>query len=118
MAQSSRTNPTSNDLAKNEQLLPVLLDRLAIDEPEAIWGEYPVSPTTYDAGFKTVTYKQLSNAVNGVAWWLERTLGKGQNHETLAYIGLNDLRYPILILGAIKAGYKVCHASAKAWMLC
>ena len=30
-----------------------------------------------------------------------------QTFETLAYIGPNDLRYNVLILGAVKAGYKV-----------
>lgn len=51
-------------------LLPNMVDRLARDLPHAVYREWPVLPTSYDAGFYTVTYSQLANAVNGLAWWL------------------------------------------------
>ena len=57
-----------------------------------------------------ITYGRLANAVNRIAWWLVDNLGVAKNHETLAYIGPNDLRYPAFILGAVKAGYKVSPA--------
>ena len=88
-------------------LLPALVDSIAESEPESTWCEFPSSPSTYDDGYRKITYKQLANAVNGAASWLEKTLGRGKNFETLAYIGSNDPRYPIFVLGAVKAGYKV-----------
>jgi hypothetical protein len=44
-------------------------------------------------------------------WWLHRTLGPGESFETLLYLGPNDLRHNILLLGAVKAGYKVSTAT-------
>jgi hypothetical protein len=49
----------------------------------------------------------LAKAVNGVAWWLEKMLGKEKNFEALAYVGPNDMRYNVTILGAVKAEYKL-----------
>ena len=37
-------------------------------------------------------------------------LGPGKDFETLAYIGPLDVRYNALLLGAVKAGYKVCRS--------
>lgn len=84
-----------------------IVDCRAKRTPRALYAEFPVSATTYEEGYKKITYEDFANAVNGAAWWLEKTLGRSENFDTLAYIGPNDLRYNVLILGAIKAGYKV-----------
>ncbi|KAI9927529.1 hypothetical protein MW887_003147 [Aspergillus wentii] len=86
------------------QLIPHIIDHYAQVRPDAVYAEYPVSPTSFDNGYRPITFKALANAVNGIAWWLKETLGQG-NGEVLAYVGGNDLRYPALVLGAIKAGY-------------
>ena len=88
-------------------LVPNLVDKRARLTPNSIYSEYPISPLSYDEGYRTITYGDFANAVNGAARWLQTTLGPGQDFETLAYMGPNDLRYPALILGAVKAGYKV-----------
>ena len=88
-------------------LLPHLVDNRAKWTPDTIYSEYPVSPLTYDEGYRRITYPEFANAINGVAHWLVKTLGASKDFETLAYIGPNDIRYPALILGAVKAGYKV-----------
>ena len=93
--------------ALSEILLPHLVEDRARTNPDAIYAEYPVSSSSYDDGFRKITYADFANAINGIAWWLHQTLGPGQNFETLAYIGPNDLRYPALVLGAVKAGYVV-----------
>ena len=90
-----------------EQLLNHVVDDIARENPELLYAELPVSPTSFDAGFRHVTYRDFANAINGMAWWLTCTLGPGGNFETLAYLGPNDLRHNILVLGAVKAGYKV-----------
>jgi len=102
MAGSLNPWPSARDT-----LLPQHVDRIAAEHPDTIYAEYPRSPTTFADGFIQVTYGELSNAVNGLAWWLEKTLGRGEDFPTLVYFGHNDLRYIILILGAAKAGYKV-----------
>jgi acyl-CoA synthetase (AMP-forming)/AMP-acid ligase II len=89
------------------ELLPHIVDLLARTTPSAAYALYPNSPTTYDDGYQTVTYKAFANAVNGLAWWLHNNLGPSQNFDVVAYIGPNDVRYTALLLGAIKAGYVV-----------
>lgn len=92
---------------QSRKLINHIVDDLARERPEALYAELPLSPTSFDEGFREVTYRDFSNAVNGMAWWLNRTLGPGQNFEALAYIGPNDMRHNILLLGAVKAGFKV-----------
>ncbi|GLB20862.1 putative NRPS-like protein biosynthetic cluster [Aspergillus tubingensis] len=86
------------------ELLPNIFDYYAQVKPDAIYAEYPVNSMTYEEGYRPITYKALANAINGVAGWLTKTLGPGTG-EILAYLGPNDLRYPALVLGAVKAGY-------------
>jgi acyl-CoA synthetase (AMP-forming)/AMP-acid ligase II len=92
-----------------KELLPNIVDHFAKVKPDAVYAKYPVSTLTYEEGYREITYFDLANAINGLAWWLTEKLGpgKGQDFETLAYIGPNDLRYPAVVLGAVKAGYCV-----------
>ena len=94
-------------LYRAKQLLPNIVDGMATARPEALYAETPSSYTSYDQGYRKITYRELANAVNGIAWLLTKELGRGQDFETLAYVGPNDLSYPVIILGAVKAGYKV-----------
>jgi len=89
---------------KNE-LLPNIVDHLSRETPQALYDEYPISPLSYDAGYHKIAYCDLANAVNGAASWLSQTLGTSKRHEVLAYVGPNDLRYIVLVLAAVKAGY-------------
>ncbi|KAH8657579.1 putative linear gramicidin synthase subunit D [Tricladium varicosporioides] len=80
---------------------------MAKKHPQALFAEFPVSPTSYDSGYRKINYENLANAVNGAAWWIRENLGAPKKEfETLAYIGLNDPRYNILVLAAVKTGYK------------
>lgn len=96
---------------QSTHLLNHIVDDMARNRPEAIYAELPLSPTSFAEGFRIITYRLFSNAINGIAWWLNMTLGPEQKFETLAYIGPNDMRHSILLLGAVKVGFKVCHAS-------
>jgi acyl-coenzyme A synthetase/AMP-(fatty) acid ligase len=89
------------------ELTPNIVDQLANVAPDGSYALYPNSPVTYEEGYRTVTYKEFSNAINGLAWWLHETLGPSTNFDVLAYIGPNDIRYNALMLGASKAGYLV-----------
>ncbi|OQE38082.1 hypothetical protein PENCOP_c009G05932 [Penicillium coprophilum] len=86
------------------ELLPHTVDYYARVKPNALYAEYPASPMSYDDGYVPITYRTFANAINGVAWWLTKTLGPGQG-DVLTYIGPNDLRYPALVIGAVKAEY-------------
>lgn len=94
-----------------DELLPNIVDHQANLDPESLFAEYPVSTLTYDEGYRKITFREFASAINCIAWWLHKTLGPTKDFEVLAYIGPNDLRYPVLILGAVKAGYLVCRNS-------
>lgn len=109
------TNMTNNHAAFSnwrDELVPNIVDHLARVAPDATYALFPKSPVTYSEGYRTVSYKDFANAVNGLAWWLHETLGPSQNFEVLAYVGPNDVRYTALLLGAIKAGYVVSYGAA------
>ncbi|XDG01089.1 hypothetical protein ABKA04_000704 [Annulohypoxylon sp. FPYF3050] len=87
-----------------DDLLPHVVDRLVRETPDAVYGLWPVAPASYEEGFRDVTYSQLANVINGLAWWLEQQLGRGEN-DVLTYVGPNDVRLTALILAAVKVGY-------------
>lgn len=89
------------------RLLNHIVDDTARESPEMPFAELPLSPTSFEPGFRKISYRNFGNAINGMAWWLHQTFGPGKNFETLAYLGPNDLRHNILLLGAVKAGFKV-----------
>jgi acyl-coenzyme A synthetase/AMP-(fatty) acid ligase len=91
-----------------KEILCNIVDFMARKHPQALFAEFPVSSTSYDAGYRKINYQDLAHAVNGAAWWLHESLGgPGKDFETIAYIGVNDPRYNIMVLAAVKAGYKV-----------
>lgn len=98
----------ATDLCNQDtELWPQLVDHLARERPNTAYGLWPVASDSYDAGFHTITYGQLSNIVNGLAWWIVKHLGAGQDvqQEVLTYIGPNDVRLTAMILASVKAGY-------------
>ena len=88
-------------------LIPNIVDQLAQNEPYRLYAECPISAVSYEDGYRKISYSDFANAINGMAWWLYNTLGPRSDIEVLAYIGPNDLRYPALVLSAVKAGFVV-----------
>ena len=58
-------------------------------------------------GFRDISYSTFANAINRCAQWMLVELGKSSSLETLAYLGVPDLRYQILSIAAVKTGYSV-----------
>ncbi|KAI9695695.1 MAG: putative NRPS-like protein biosynthetic cluster [Bogoriella megaspora] len=95
-----------DDHRRTEDLVPHILDYLASTQPSGLFAEYPISATSYGDGYRSVSYSDFANAVNGLAFWLQDSLGPPRaEYEVLTYMGPNDLRYPALVLACIKAGY-------------
>ncbi|KAK0649915.1 hypothetical protein B0T16DRAFT_410881 [Cercophora newfieldiana] len=88
-----------------------IVDGAADEEPGRVWLKVPDSPANLeDTSWHDVTFRQLSRAVNVMAYWIDKHLGKADSdvksgREPLAYMGTNDIRYPILLLAALKTGY-------------
>ncbi|KAL9089696.1 MAG: hypothetical protein Q9159_002424 [Coniocarpon cinnabarinum] len=55
----------------------------------------------------------LSQAVNRMAWWIADRLGRSENFDTLCYIGTADVRYTIIILAAVKCGWRTLLVSSR-----
>ncbi|KAI0473627.1 putative NRPS-like enzyme [Xylariaceae sp. FL0804] len=89
------------------ELVPHMVDRLARERPDATYGLWPVAPASYNEGFRSVSYAQFANAINGLAHWLVQQLGPGNGKQVLTYIGPNDLRYIGIMLAGMKTGYGV-----------
>lgn len=90
----------------NMRTLPEVVDTLAKQMPDAVWVKIPVSSAS-GVTWRDVTWSQLRGAVNSMCHWMEATLAPAETNETVAYSGVNDIRYPIVVMAAMKMGYRV-----------
>ncbi|QSZ33879.1 hypothetical protein DSL72_005453 [Monilinia vaccinii-corymbosi] len=98
--------------AYGQRLVPIMLDEQATNNPDRII--YSLAKTAKAAdGFVDISMKRLANSVNRAAWWIEKLLGKGNNFPSVGYTGPGDLRYHILTLALVKAGYKIVLSSPR-----
>ncbi|KAI2642228.1 putative NRPS-like enzyme [Xylaria nigripes] len=93
--------------------LPQIVDQVARDDPDYVFGSWPVDLTSYSAGVRHITYAQLANIVNGLSWWLVQQLGSDREGEVLAYVGPNDVRFMALVIAAIKTGHRFFSTSPR-----
>ncbi|EXJ84556.1 hypothetical protein A1O3_05225 [Capronia epimyces CBS 606.96] len=63
--------------------------------------------STSSSSPREVTTAELYNAVHATAWWIRSKLGHSDDFETLAYIGVSDLRYHVMHIASILCGYKL-----------
>ncbi|GAB7340817.1 hypothetical protein MBLNU457_7181t1 [Dothideomycetes sp. NU457] len=92
--------------------LPRLVDDVASRNPEQTWILVPKSDNLED-GYRPVTFASLARAVNKMSRWIEKTIGISETRETIAYMGVNDTRYIIFLLAALKTGYKILLTSTR-----
>lgn len=106
---------TGNTGIKDEgfRTLPTALDQKFAENPN---GTYAIVPKTHDLGdgFRYITNLEILKAVDSMALWLEKSFGRSDKFETLAYVGVTDIRYTLFFYAAVKAGYKVTLPSARA----
>ena len=98
---NERSVHDSREPCYGARLLPRVLDELALSDPTRIFASVPQSPDL-SQGFREVTMEEMSHATSMSAWWLEERLGISQDFETMAYMGISDLRYTILFLAGVK----------------
>ena len=92
--------------------LPSLIDEIAERDPERPYVSISQTSSAQD-GYKDISFSSFAKAVNRCSWWMEEQLGRGHGFETLAYMGPQDLMYPVLIMASIKTGYKVSMAASR-----
>lgn len=91
------------------RLLPHIIDDKAREDPQGEALSVPRSDNPED-GWKAISWKEYANAINHAARKIVEECGKPAPGAipTIAYIGPNDARYLVLVIAAVKAGYKVC----------
>ncbi|EDN98129.1 hypothetical protein SS1G_12986 [Sclerotinia sclerotiorum 1980 UF-70] len=89
-----------------DALLPHVVDRLARDRPDVKYGEWVTSSSVI-----TITYAQLANIINCLAWLLVEQLNGpgsyGAHAEVLAYVGANDTPGEIPSVNSLISGKRV-----------
>lgn len=95
------------------RLLPNVIDEIASTDPERVIYSYTLTKDPAD-GFRDVTVKALSRAIDRCAWHITEQLGPPKEaFPTIAYMGPQDVVYTILIMASVKAGYKVLLTSLR-----
>ncbi|PVH91878.1 NRPS-like enzyme [Periconia macrospinosa] len=99
------------------RLMPVVVDEIAKQQPDLVYASVPLT-TNVSEGFKDITFFDIASATNHVAAWIDHRLGRSPNFDTIAYMGLGDMRYVVVFLAAVKCGYKVLLPSLRnsPWM--
>jgi acyl-CoA synthetase (AMP-forming)/AMP-acid ligase II len=85
--------------------IPRILDELARANSGRVFVS--IAESAEATSFLDVTYGQFANAVNKIAGVLDHQFGQGSSFPTIAYIGLPDIRYFMLLIAAIKVGHIV-----------
>ncbi|KAJ0107296.1 hypothetical protein J7T55_015761 [Diaporthe amygdali] len=98
--------------ARTGRLVHLIPDEIAQEEPQHTLFAYAKGTSPKD-GFVDVSAERFANAVNRTSWFLETLLGKPKGFETVAYMGPNDIRYFLLMFGAIKVGYQMLFLSPR-----
>ncbi|KAI3400709.1 hypothetical protein diail_1918 [Diaporthe ilicicola] len=88
------------------RLLPTLIDEVSIQDPDRECFQIPRSSEPSD-GWRVLTWKDMANAVNRCAHRIVELCGTPEKDSfpTIAYLGPNDVRYIVLMIAAVKAGY-------------
>ena len=86
--------------------LPQTLDDLASSNENRLYASIP-KHRDLSGGFVDISCRDMAKCVNFMAHWIESRLGKSTGFETVAYVGIPDLRSAAVFLGAVKCGYKV-----------
>ncbi|ROV97961.1 hypothetical protein VSDG_04874 [Cytospora chrysosperma] len=94
-----------------KRLLPTTIDQLSREDPDRPWASIPRDDYDLSQGFVDISYAVLANAVNKLAWLVERSIGRSDSFETIAYLGTPDIRYHMMQMAVCKTGHKVLYSS-------
>ncbi|KAL8724361.1 MAG: hypothetical protein Q9166_007997 [cf. Caloplaca sp. 2 TL-2023] len=95
-----------------ERLLSLTLDEIAKANPHRLYAVVPNSQNLSD-GFRDISFGEVAHCVDNFVGHLEDAFGWSEDTETIAYLGIPDLRNAIAFLTAVKCGYKVLFLSPR-----
>lgn len=105
--------PINDAIPYGERLIMHVVDELGRNEPDRVWASITRSPSEISQGFRDITMQQLVNAINYTAWWLNSQIGRSDDFEVIFYMGVSDIRYPILLFATVKCGYQLLIPSVR-----
>ena len=89
-------------LKHGERIIASVIEEKAKD-PSKVWVTTPVDPTDLSLGFKNVTYRQLDDAANRAAEWLQNALPQtSETFQTFACVAIKDIRYGVFAIATTK----------------
>jgi hypothetical protein len=88
---------------RSSHLLPVIIEERARKRPLAAFAKIPRN-NAYENVYRTVTNSAMATAIDYVANLITSTFPPRHENQCIAYLGLSDLRYTIVLLAGIKAG--------------
>ena len=86
---------SSDPMLHGKRLLPIWIDKVGRENPEKAWALMPRSMDLKD-GFREYQYRHLVAAIDTVAWWIEATIGRSTDFETVAYLGCIFTWHPVV----------------------
>ncbi|KAI0505126.1 acetyl-CoA synthetase-like protein [Xylaria bambusicola] len=93
------------------RLLPVEIDEIARNDPQRPWASIPMTDNDLSRGYEDISYEVLANAINKLAWIIDSAIGQSTSFESMAYLGITDLRYHMMQMAACKTGHQVLFSS-------
>lgn len=105
-------HPSDAALKRANRLLPTILQEEALRDPQRVVAMVARS-SDISKGFDKLTTGQFLHAVNYTAHWMDSQIGNSSTPETIAFVGLQDFRYPIMDIAAMKTGNPLLLASPR-----
>lgn len=100
-----------------ERLLPVTFDDIAKSTPNRPYAVVSKSQHLSD-DFQDLSFGEVARCVHSCASRLHNAFGCSQDNETIAYLGIPDLRNAVVFLAAVKCGFKACYSRRRLLGYC
>ena len=96
-----------------QRLLSHLVDERAHANHTRPFASIPRATRAAD-GYTNVSYRDFANAIDRLALWITDNIGHPEREcETVVYLAPGDLRYQIVALAAVKAGFMMFFVSPR-----
>jgi long-subunit acyl-CoA synthetase (AMP-forming) len=82
------------------------LNKLVTEQPDCLYCIHPITSDISD-GWKDVSFKDLANAIQNMALWIQTEVSSSNQPLTIAYIGCNDIRYAAFVFACMQLQHTV-----------
>lgn len=88
------------------RLIPTAIDEQAQHVPDKVFASIPRSSKLEPGCYRDVTMADFARGIDRLCEFLEPHIGFSKSQDTVAYYGLPDMRYQVVIVAMMKLGYK------------